>query len=283
MFGRKRNMSRAIIVLILFWSTTVAAEVKRLRVTSEHVVREVRVTKIAGTSEVHEARDGGTLQCVLDMTIQRNVQANLSGFACDGLSFSSDLGGAALDIAIRSLNVEDRTVPFTVVNGRHRSRLSSSLFEVDATAFGTTGATIVNMRHDTFMTMGLPSTVEFVSHKSRNEDAGPQVLSLSLASDTNPSVKEFPAGDVDVDGDVDFLDFLILANNFASEQGTWETGDFDGDQIVGFRDFLSLANNFGTQVAFAMSVPEPNSLHPLMMTVAFWATLFRKVRTRRDA
>ena len=65
------------------------------------------------------------------------------------------------------------------------------------------------------------------------------------------------AGDADLDGDVDFLDFLALANGFGKENG-WAGGDFDGDGQTAFLDFLALANSFGqTSAAAAQSVPEP--------------------------
>jgi hypothetical protein len=51
-------------------------------------------------------------------------------------------------------------------------------------------------------------------------------------------------GDSDLDGDVDFADFLKMANNFGQEGG-WADGDFDGDGLVGLSDFTLLAENFG--------------------------------------
>ena len=52
-------------------------------------------------------------------------------------------------------------------------------------------------------------------------------------------------GDADLDGDVDFADFLSLAGNFGSDAGSWSQGDFDCDGEVSFSDFLLLAGNFG--------------------------------------
>ena len=53
-------------------------------------------------------------------------------------------------------------------------------------------------------------------------------------------------GDADLDGDVDFTDFGLLANHFGStESSGWATGDFDGDRAVSFRDFVLLTNQFG--------------------------------------
>ena len=52
-------------------------------------------------------------------------------------------------------------------------------------------------------------------------------------------------GDADLDGDVDFADFLKLSANFGSEDGHWSDGDFDCDGVIGFSDFLLLSSNFG--------------------------------------
>lgn len=52
-------------------------------------------------------------------------------------------------------------------------------------------------------------------------------------------------GDTDLDGRVDFADFLQFAANFGDEVATWSEGDFSGDGKVNFQDFIILATNFG--------------------------------------
>lgn len=52
-------------------------------------------------------------------------------------------------------------------------------------------------------------------------------------------------GDIDLDGSVDFNDFLDFSSNFGLQNATWDDGDFDGDGLVGFNDFLLLSNYFG--------------------------------------
>lgn len=65
-------------------------------------------------------------------------------------------------------------------------------------------------------------------------------------------------GDADLNGTVEFGDFLRLSANFGVA-GTWAAGDFDGDGEVLFSDFLQLADNFGTSYknGAAVAVPEP--------------------------
>jgi hypothetical protein len=52
-------------------------------------------------------------------------------------------------------------------------------------------------------------------------------------------------GDMNLDGRVNFLDFVLFAANFGRSQAGWAAGDFDGDGDVGFSDFLALARGFG--------------------------------------
>ena len=59
------------------------------------------------------------------------------------------------------------------------------------------------------------------------------------------NIVESRLGDSNLDGRVDFIDFLALANNFGKQDALWDDGDFDGDGMVGFDDFLLLAENFG--------------------------------------
>ena len=84
-------------------------------------------------------------------------------------------------------------------------------------------------------------------------------------------------GDADGDGQVAFLDFLALANNFGTDAG-YEGGDFDCSGEVGFLDFLALANNFGTTAAAASSVPEPSGL-ALFGFAAMFCGILRRRRT----
>lgn len=66
----------------------------------------------------------------------------------------------------------------------------------------------------------------------------------SITSD-GPAAPESAPGDVDGNGVVEFSDFLIIANNFGSDNATREEGDLDNDGIVDFADFLMLTQHFG--------------------------------------
>lgn len=66
-------------------------------------------------------------------------------------------------------------------------------------------------------------------------------------------------GDTDIDGDVDFADFVQLSRGFGAVDTGWADGDFDFDGTTGFSDFLDLSMNFGiTGQLRASFVPEPS-------------------------
>ena len=74
-------------------------------------------------------------------------------------------------------------------------------------------------------------------------------------------------GDADLDGAVQFSDFLALSSAFG-QAGGWAQGDFDGDGQIQFSDFLTLSSNFGMGSNTAASVPEPG-LGVMVMALVF--------------
>jgi hypothetical protein len=65
--------------------------------------------------------------------------------------------------------------------------------------------------------------------------------------------KGLPA-DADLNGKVDFVDYLAMEASFGKTGATWAQGDFDHDGAVTFADYLILEGAFGK------SVPEPAAL-----------------------
>ncbi len=61
-------------------------------------------------------------------------------------------------------------------------------------------------------------------------------------------------GDADLNGTVDFGDFVLLANAYGTAGG-WAMGDFDGDGVVQFSDFVLLADNFGKSAEAFAAIP----------------------------
>jgi hypothetical protein len=56
------------------------------------------------------------------------------------------------------------------------------------------------------------------------------------------------AGDANLDGKVDFNDFVALSTHFLQPDINWDHGNFNYDGVVDFNDFVILSTNFGQGV-----------------------------------
>ena len=88
-------------------------------------------------------------------------------------------------------------------------------------------------------------------------------------------------GDVDLDQEVAFADFLRLSRQFG-QPGFWSDGDLNADGQVSFPDFLILARNFGIDLGeMPAIVPEPVSSRLLFLaSFVFVLTIDRTGRRR---
>lgn len=85
---------------------------------------------------------------------------------------------------------------------------------------------------------------EFVAtaHDRDRVDATPENNRASFAQAPLP-------GDVNLDGEVSFADFLILSMNFGNVDSERSDGDLNDDALVSFEDFLILTNDFGNSIS----------------------------------
>jgi hypothetical protein len=89
-------------------------------------------------------------------------------------------------------------------------------------------------------------------------------------------------GDVDLNGTVDFEDFLDLADDYGNTGG-WQSSDIDGDGSVNFEDFLKLAANYGSGTLFDAPAPAAQIATPepaTMTLLAIGAVALAKRRRR---
>lgn len=86
--------------------------------------------------------------------------------------------------------------------------------------------------NDSLITASVSPSDEQVDLDPRNNRIEVATRSLVSSSDINSS------------GEVDFADFLILANNFGRTDAAFADGDLDGNGEVNFLDFLVLAEHF---------------------------------------
>lgn len=122
----------------------------------------------------------------------------------------------------------------------------------------------------------LPSAIDFDCNGDGAVNAGDLDCGCSVGIDAMLAELDLIPGDFDGNGEVAFLDFLVLADNFG-EVGGYRDGDLNCDGTVEFLDFLSFAANFGKTSAVASSVPEPNA----MLTLTLGLGLLVGTRRRR--
>lgn len=94
------------------------------------------------------------------------------------------------------------------------------------------------------------------------------VFTYELGQVAGPTCDPNTAGDLDGNGQVEFGDFLILADHFGSDAVDHTTGDIDCNGRVEFSDFLILAENFGTATGEVASIPEPAAFQMLVLSAA---------------
>ena len=90
--------------------------------------------------------------------------------------------------------------------------------------------------------------------ENRNDDQ----LDLDQNGSVNPNdidylitkILQTAPGDVNLNGDVSFHDFLVLSMNFGQRNVGWQDGDVDLDGVIGFSDFLILSHSFGFGTEF---------------------------------
>ena len=95
----------------------------------------------------------------------------------------------------------------------------------------------------------------------------PETYLAVLYDDRTVTVVAALPGDINIDGNVDFLDYITLKRNLGTPRGAaWIEGDLDGDGRIGRLDFLIFTAHFGCSVGTAKEVvPEPAALSLLAL------------------
>lgn len=222
----------------------------------------------AGLWEMFRTNGAGSSELVMDLDGEFNSAPTEFAVLGDYIYFAAnDVSGRQLwrtNGLVGDANVSERLTSFE--NG------NSGLFPTELTVFN--GELVFNGTQDAgtqvyrFDGEDLEAVTDFVATDSdldfhynlftefdnklffRGSDADSGLEMYVLTPDEifvpEPEVLD---GDADENGEVNFLDFLALANNFGKQvDATLADGDFDGDGEVSFLDFLVLANNFGDTI-----------------------------------
>ena len=91
-------------------------------------------------------------------------------------------------------------------------------------------------------------------------------------------VRPYLKGDTDLNGEVEFADFVVLQLHFGERGVDWTSGDSNGDLAVTFQDFVNLANNFGmisSQKTHVVPVPSGLSLAVIGLCLCCWRNRYR--------
>ena len=146
---------------------------------------------------------------------------------------------------------------------------------------------------DTFLTTrtyvaalgsGPSKSLQIVNNWDLSGDGIVDIQDVDMACDTGFDIQGVLAtanllgADADGDGEVQFSDFVILAEHFGNQDTMFSTGDFDCDNETQFSDFVMLNDVFGQRsVPAAAVVPEPSA--PALFVVGI---LLLGLARRRD-
>jgi len=108
---------------------------------------------------------------------------------------------------------------------------------------------------------------EFDCDRSGEVDTGDLTCMTIETRDPTLQILNLLIGDVNADRNVDFSDFLILADGYGEPVDNYTLGDLNIDGKVRLSDFLLLADNFGKKADsdFNTSVPEASSFVLLLL------------------
>jgi hypothetical protein len=186
-------------------------------------------------------------------------------------SLAIDFGTRAANSAAQSLGTPQAN--FSIRNLADASGFSSALDLDSIAGSGDTSALTTNLAPTTISAGGAQNFSVNLSTSSYGAFSATYTLNLSDqnipgAQPTAPLTLTLTgriamAGDANVDGVVNALDFNVLATHFGQPAQDWSGADFNADGTVSTIDFTALAQNFGNSYdpnpasALGTVIPEP--------------------------
>ncbi len=233
--------------------------------------------------------NGGALQLNGDLTTNGGITLSKTGPGTlesknyrlatldiqDGVARILPNGTSAATSVVQSLTIAGDTTPTATLD------LSDNALIVDYTGASPISTLQAQLKSGYAMGTWLGNGIISSSATAVAADAGDaHKTALGYAEASNIGVGSFAgqsvddssvlirytlAGDANLDGVVNALDFNALASNFGDSGQLWSGGDFNYDGIVNTLDFNQLAANFGAAlpvpvVPLGTAVPEPTML-----------------------
>lgn len=208
--------------------------------------RLVTFNSFFGTRLTNTATVNNGMIFAINRTLDRYEIWSTNGTA-EGTQMVEQITDASSDPLLGFTQIDD-AIYFAATNGN----LRESLWKVDApqiepaevvspaTPGDVNGDTLVDVR-DVEAVFAAAANSSADSTFDVNEDGQ---IAASDGTHIVETILQTKAGDLDLNGKVEFADFLVLSTNFG-KAGSYADGDADGDGLVAFADFLLLSTNFG--------------------------------------
>jgi hypothetical protein len=174
------------------------------------------------------------------------VTGSIASHAYDSVGSLQIAAGGLLTLDNSALTINYGTTP--TPNATIRGYISSA-YNINGTLWsGTTGITSTNAAADPAhhsiafadgadgVVTNLPAGISTAIPNGGALPAGREVITYAYAGDAN------------LDGKVDFNDFVAITTHFMQPDINWDHGNFNYDGIVDFNDFIILSTNFGEGV-----------------------------------
>ena len=235
----------------------------------------------------------GGYTLTLSGTISGNGGVTVTG---PGTVIMSGTGSYTGVTAINGATLRARPAAYTNLlnnsSGTGMSGTGSSMLVLDYTGTGSPVAQVKSI-----LTAGYAEPTKFLTGHIRSETLGAnQTIGYGDNGAGLVTIRITLPGDANLDGTVNFNDFLVLQNNFNQPNTRFDQGNFNYDGVTNFNDFLVLQNNFGQSItgepvtvtkqqvaamsafATANAIPEPTSFGVL----GLGAAVGLRRRRRRD-
>jgi hypothetical protein len=247
---------------------------------------------VTGTSQ--EMGANGSFSQAISTRVVSHAHPSLSPSA-GAASLTIDFGTRALNSAAQGLGVPSAS--FAVSNIADASGFTAGLDLDNITAGGASSSFSTNL--GTFSSLAGGASQSFsAALQTSAYGLFSAMYTLALSDENIPGAQATApltlnligrvamAGDTNVDGVVNALDFNAVSSNFGQSGAGWADGDFNADGFVDTTDFTAMAQNFGNTYN-PNPAPLPATFVPeatlLIAPVSALLLLRRKRATQRFA